>query len=80
MKRLAAAGTLALFAGGAALLLVASILYSCRGGSQPHDMGTSATGVNPSRVSESPPFRQGAEERSPDTAHRIDPTTLPDPL
>ncbi len=39
MKRLAAAGTFALIGGAAALLMVASILYSCRRGGQPHDMG-----------------------------------------
>ncbi|MFB6249085.1 MAG: hypothetical protein ABEL97_10995 [Salinibacter sp.] len=39
MKRLAAAGTFALIGGAAALLMVASILYSCRQGGQPHDMG-----------------------------------------
>jgi len=37
MKRLAAAGTFALLAGGATLILVASILYSCRQGGDPHN-------------------------------------------
>ena len=48
MKRTAAAGTFALLAGGATLLLVASILYSCRGGARPHDMGTSSNDATPS--------------------------------
>jgi hypothetical protein len=37
MKRTAAAGTFALLAGGATLLLLASIFYSCRLGGNPHN-------------------------------------------
>jgi hypothetical protein len=40
MKRLTAAGLFATIGGVATLLLVASILYSCRQGGHPHDMGT----------------------------------------
>jgi len=73
MKRLAAAGTFALLAGGASLLLLASIFYSCRGGGQPHDMGTSATDHAPSNVPDSPPPQvMGSETRAPNTAHRIE--------
>ena len=39
MKRFALAGTFALIGGAATLLMVASILYSCREGGTPHDMG-----------------------------------------
>jgi len=46
MKRLAAAGTFALLAGGASLILVASILYSCRQGGDPHNPRSDAS--NPS--------------------------------
>lgn len=42
MKRFTVAGIFAMIGGGATLLLVASILYSCRQGGQPHDMGTDA--------------------------------------
>lgn len=44
MKRLATAGTFALLAGGATLLLVASILYSCRQGGDPHNPRSDASG------------------------------------
>lgn len=37
--RLAVAGAFALIGGAAALLMVASILQSCRQGGHPHDMG-----------------------------------------
>jgi hypothetical protein len=40
MKRLALAGSFTLIGGAAALLMLVSILYSCRQGGQPHDMGT----------------------------------------
>jgi hypothetical protein len=43
MKRLAAAGTFALLAGGATLILVASILYSCREGGSPHNPRSDAS-------------------------------------
>lgn len=72
MKRLAAAGTFALLAGGVTLILVASILYSCRGGGQPHDMGTSATDADPSDVTYSPPPQVVNETRAPEAARRID--------
>jgi hypothetical protein len=42
MKRFTVAGIFAMIGGAATLLLVASILYSCRQGGQPHDMGTDA--------------------------------------
>ncbi|PSQ96358.1 MAG: hypothetical protein BRD55_06730 [Bacteroidetes bacterium SW_9_63_38] len=42
MKRLAVAGAFATIGGAATLLMVASILYSCRQGGHPHDMGTDA--------------------------------------
>ena len=40
MKRFTVAGIFAMIGGAATLLLVVSILYSCRQGGQPHDMGT----------------------------------------
>jgi hypothetical protein len=70
MKRTAAAGTFALLAGGATLLLVASIFYSCRGGARPHDMGTSASDASSSHSSRLA-TRQANEPSSPDAAHRI---------
>lgn len=58
MERLAAAGTFALLAGAATLLLLASIFYSCRVGGEPHEMGNEppADKENPahSRVEERP--------------------------
>jgi len=42
MKRLAAAGSFALLAGAFGLLLLASIVFSCRQGGTPHEMGTNA--------------------------------------
>lgn len=42
MKRFTVAGIFAMIGGAATLLLVVSILYSCRQGGQPHDMGTDA--------------------------------------
>jgi len=51
MKRLAAAGTFALLAGGATLILVASILYSCRQGGDPHNPRSDAS--NPSKATPS---------------------------
>ena len=39
MKRLTVAGLFAMIGGAATLLMVASILYSCRQGGHPHDMG-----------------------------------------
>mgnify|MGYP006420683137 CR=1 FL=1 len=42
MKRLTVAGLFATIGGAAALLMVASVLYSCRQGGHPHDMGTDA--------------------------------------
>jgi len=42
MKRYALAGTFALLAGVATLLLLVSILYSCQMGGHPHDMGNSS--------------------------------------
>ncbi len=39
MKRYGIAGIFALLAGGATLLLLASIVYSCRLGGHPHEMG-----------------------------------------
>lgn len=40
MKRTAIAGTFALLTGAVSLILLASIVYSCRQGGHPHDMGT----------------------------------------
>jgi hypothetical protein len=48
MKRLAAAGTFTLLAGGATLILVASILYSCRQGGDPHNPRPDARSAAPS--------------------------------
>jgi len=39
MKRFTVAGIFAMIGGAATLLLVASILYSCRQGGHPHEMG-----------------------------------------
>jgi len=44
MKRTALAGTFALLAGLVSLILLASIVYSCRQGGHPHDMGTEPSG------------------------------------
>jgi ABC-type transport system involved in cytochrome bd biosynthesis fused ATPase/permease subunit len=43
MKRLLAAGTFTLAAGAIALLLAASIFYSCRSGGDPHHEQSDAT-------------------------------------
>jgi len=70
MKRTAAAGTFALLAGGATLLMLASIVYSCRGGGHPHDMGTSSKDAS----SHSTPTAQVETESPSDvdaTAHQI---------
>ncbi len=72
MKRTAAAGTFALLAGGATLLLLASIFYSCRGGGQPHDMGTSARDASPAHVSKSAPPKMVVNDlRTPEAAPRL---------
>ncbi|MFO8098250.1 MAG: hypothetical protein R6T83_01350 [Salinibacter sp.] len=42
MKRLATAGVFALLAGAFGLLLLASVVFSCRQGGEPHEMGTEA--------------------------------------
>jgi hypothetical protein len=70
MKRTAAAGTFALLAGGATLLLLASIFYSCRHGGQPHDMGTSANDAHSSPEYHLTTPRVNAPS-SPDAAHRV---------
>jgi hypothetical protein len=70
MKRTAAAGTFALLAGGATLLLVASILYSCRGGARPHDMGTGSTDAPPSQ-SEAAASMETVAPRVTDVASRV---------
>ena len=73
MKRLAAAGTFALLAGGAGLLLLASIFYSCRKGDKPHDMGTSSASSSSPHVSQvAPPPQVGAKETALKTPSRID--------
>jgi len=41
MKRTILAGTFFTLAGAAALLLAASVIYSCRGGGDPHHEGSS---------------------------------------
>lgn len=51
MKRTALAGTFALLAGGATLLLLVSILYSCQLGGHPHDMGNTDASSGPSHSS-----------------------------
>jgi hypothetical protein len=75
MKRTAAAGTFALLAGGATLLLLASIFYSCRHGGQPHDMGTSANDAPASHQSRLA-TPQVNDPSVSDTAHRITLGTL----
>jgi flavin reductase (DIM6/NTAB) family NADH-FMN oxidoreductase RutF len=65
MKRLALAGSFTLIGGAAALLMLVSILYSCRQGGQPHDMGTQSwtpTSDEPPAVAFAP-----APESSPET-------------
>jgi len=42
MKRFTVAGIFAMIGGAATLLLVASILYSCRQGGHPHEMGNTS--------------------------------------
>jgi hypothetical protein len=68
MKRLALAGTFALIGGAAALLMLASILYSCRQGGQPHDMGFESwapEAASPPTVASAPrPDRASAPERA----------------
>lgn len=66
MKRLAVAGLFASIGGAATLLLVASILYSCRQGGHPHDMGNDdhSGGSSHSSVVEDP---------APSVAARQDP-------
>ena len=64
MKRLTVAGLFAMIGGAATLLMVASILYSCRQGGQPHDMGTDAHSND-----SAPPVVEEADESSP-TARR----------
>jgi hypothetical protein len=76
MKRYALAGTFALLAGGVTLLLLASIFYSCRQGSRPHDMGTSANDASPSHKSRLATSR-ATELPPPDAAHRINLGTAP---
>lgn len=47
MKRTLLAGTFYALAGAATLLLVASILYSCRSGGDPHHSGSAAIQEGP---------------------------------
>jgi hypothetical protein len=79
MKRLAAAGTFALLAGGATLILVASILYSCRQGGDPHNPRSDA-----SSPSTTPPPAQveiQSDRTAISSAARLNvPGTLPDRL
>ena len=65
MKRLTVAGLFAMIGGAATLLMVASILYSCRQGGHPHDMGTDAHSGGSSHSS----VVEDAKESSP-TARR----------
>jgi hypothetical protein len=71
MKRLAAAGTFALLAGAFGLLLLASIVFSCQQGGQPHEMGADAD----SAMQTHPPQETVA---APQPAERVVPTALND--
>ena len=68
MKRTALAGSFFLLTGLVSLILLASIVYSCRQGGRPHEMGTEASGsshstitvpASPSVVEQSEPVEQG---------------------
>lgn len=66
--RFAVAGTFALIGGAAALLMVVSILQSCRQGGEPHDMGTDARpGETPTTAVAEPPA-QHAGAHAPNAA------------
>jgi hypothetical protein len=71
MKRIAAAGTFALLAGGATLLLLASIFYSCHMGGHPHDMGNEheSSGSSHSSANLSSPQVVTVTDHAP--AHRL---------
>lgn len=66
MKRLTAAGIFAMIGGAATLLLVASILYSCRQGGHPHEMGNTSpsSGENHSAVVDDAPETPAANTPS----------------
>jgi hypothetical protein len=59
MKRTLLAGTFTLLAGAAALLLAASIVFSCRTGADPHHSGSASTlDAPPTETTESAPTSQ----------------------
>ncbi len=68
--RLAVAGIFAMIGGAATLLMVASILQSCRQGGQPHDMGTDAhpTHEIPTTETEIEPPSERSVTHAPDAA------------
>ena len=70
MKRLAAAGTFALLAGGATLILVASILYSCRQGGDPHNPRSDAS--SPSTTAPSAQVEMQADRPRISSATRLE--------
>ncbi len=69
MKRLAAAGTFTLLAGAFGLLLLASIVFSCRQGGTPHEMGATSPPPTDAHASVAP------EDAAPDDGTRIPMTT-----
>jgi hypothetical protein len=60
MKRLAAAGTFALLGGAFGLLLLASIVFSCRQGGTPHEMGSTSPSASPTEAHASVPTGDAA--------------------
>ncbi|MEF8817133.1 MAG: hypothetical protein V5A20_06315 [Salinibacter sp.] len=71
MKRLLAAGTFSLAAGAVSLLLLASVVYSCRSGGDPHHERSATFNTPPVEDVRSAPPVQRQSVRAPQNGRLV---------